>query len=419
MLAATGKLGTLLDVAEAQAEAAAQPAASRASEARARVEAPAQAPALEVPVGFDALSDDLVLRALLRAPFFSHGSLHAVCHRFKSLLRSDAFRGERLRAGLAEHGIILVGHHRRHRRLEHPKHVTPAKDATPAECWLLLNGQWRPIPPMSCPRHCACSVVIDDEMWVMGGVDDGYNALATVEIYSPTTNAWRSGTPMSQRRADAVAGVVGGRLVVVGGTCDGPLRSAEVYTGSGWAPAPCMPHKVSLCTACVLNERLYVIGGEDTDTPKTLQVLEMTDERGLSWSRKADLLLIEGDFAFPCRSLSLVHEGRITLIGEPMCTRRRNKAVIAYDADADVWDFVTPLPFALHGRHGTLQGTTTDDATFLLGLTSGFEELGQRSIEEVPDAFQHRNGAWTRVVLPDSWTKGLVYAACLAGVCFY
>ena len=36
-------------------------------------EPPAQAPALEDPVGFEALSDDLVIRALVRAPF-SHGS---------------------------------------------------------------------------------------------------------------------------------------------------------------------------------------------------------------------------------------------------------------------------------------------------------------------------------------------------------
>ena len=49
---------------------------------------PAQAPALEDPEGFDTLSDDLVLRALLRAPFVCHGTLHAVCQRFKSLLIS-------------------------------------------------------------------------------------------------------------------------------------------------------------------------------------------------------------------------------------------------------------------------------------------------------------------------------------------
>ena len=66
---------------------------------------PAQAPTLEDPVGFDAFSDDLVMRAFVRAPFVCHGSLHAVNRRFKLLLRSDAFRKLRLDYGLAEHGI--------------------------------------------------------------------------------------------------------------------------------------------------------------------------------------------------------------------------------------------------------------------------------------------------------------------------
>ena len=188
-------------------------------------EPPAPAPALEDPEGFDTLSDNLVLRACLRAPFVTHGSLHAVCQRFKSLLRSDDFRKQRLEYGLVEHGVVVAGGYRDGR--------------TRADCWMLSNGRWRLIPPMSGPREGACSVIIDNEMWVMGGVDNGYNALATVEVYSPKTNSWRSCTPMSQRRAAAVAGVVGGRLVVAGGMCrEGPLSSVEAYTGTGWTPLP-------------------------------------------------------------------------------------------------------------------------------------------------------------------------------------
>ena len=136
---------------------------------------------------------------------------------------------------------------------------------------------------MSGPREIACSVIIDNEMWVMGGVDsDAY--LATVEVYSPKTNSWRSCTPMSQRRWDAVAGVVGGRLVVAGGYCDGlwdRLSSVEAYTGTGWTQLPPMPHEAYDAPACVLNGRLYVIGGMYSNR---LQVLAMTEEDGLSWS---------------------------------------------------------------------------------------------------------------------------------------
>ena len=102
-------------------------------------EPPAQAPALEDPEGFDTLSDDLVLRACLRAPFVTHGSLHAVCQRFKSLLRSDDFRKQRLEYGLVEYGVVVAGGEREHRAI--------------ADCWMLTEGRWRTIPPMSGPRH--------------------------------------------------------------------------------------------------------------------------------------------------------------------------------------------------------------------------------------------------------------------------
>ena len=86
---------------------------------------------------------------------------------------------------------------------------------------------------MSGPRASACSVIIDNEMWVIGGCDDERNELATVEVYSPKMNSWRPCTPMSRRCCGAVAGVVGGRLVVAGGYCDGQgLSPAEAYTGT-------------------------------------------------------------------------------------------------------------------------------------------------------------------------------------------
>ena len=116
---------------------------------------PAQVPALEDPEGFDALSDDLVLRALLRAPFVCHGTLHAVCHRFKSLLRSDDFRKQRLEYGLAEYGVVVAGGNQDRR---------PTDDG-----WMVSEGRWREIPPMSVPRADACSVIIDNEMWVNPG----------------------------------------------------------------------------------------------------------------------------------------------------------------------------------------------------------------------------------------------------------
>ena len=158
---------------------------------------------LNLPHLLDGLSDDLVLRLFLRAPFMTHGTLHVVCRRLKTLLRSPEFGQQRLESGLVEHGIVCAGMFRDGRRT--------------ADGAILYHGKLLPIPPMSGPRSDACSVIIDNEMWVMGGKDEDGNTLATVEVYSPKMNSWRLCMGMSQCREGAVAGVVGGRLVVAGG----------------------------------------------------------------------------------------------------------------------------------------------------------------------------------------------------------
>ena len=164
---------------------------------------------LNPPCLLDGLSDDLVLRLFSRAPFMTHGTLHVVSRRLKTLLRSPEFRQMRVETGLAEYGLVVAGGER---------------DEVDADCSMFTSGRWRPIAPLSGLRKYACSAIVEDEdgqpeMWVMGGWD-ARNCLATVEAYNPRTNTWRSCLPLSQRRMDAVAGVVGGRLVVAGGIDD-------------------------------------------------------------------------------------------------------------------------------------------------------------------------------------------------------
>ena len=60
-----------------------------------------------------------------------------------------------------------------------------------------------------------------------------------------------------------------------------------------------MPHEAFLATACVLNGRLHVMGGMGSNR---LQVLEMTEENGLTWTVKADLP------ANRCAAASVVHQ---------------------------------------------------------------------------------------------------------------
>ena len=193
---------------------------------------------LNPPSALDGLSDDLILRLFARAPFMTHGTLHVVCRRLKTLLKSPEFLQQRVETGLAEHGIIVAGGVAN----DHP---------VSANCWMMSGGRWRPIQPMSGPRCAACSVIIENEMWVMGG------------------------------------------------------RNSN-----------------------------------------KLQVLEMTEENGLSWSCKADLPVARYGAA------SIVHEGKVWLMGG-IVDGESSTTVLTYDADADTWEMAPPLPFPVAGGSAT------------------------------------------------------------------
>ena len=55
---------------------------------------------LNPPCPFAGLSDEIVIAIFVRLAFFSHGTARALCRRVRDLLRSPAFREERLELSL-------------------------------------------------------------------------------------------------------------------------------------------------------------------------------------------------------------------------------------------------------------------------------------------------------------------------------
>ena len=111
-------------------------------------------PAPPLGPGLDALDDgvdaSLVVLALSRVPFMTHGTLRVVCRRLKNIIASRAFRECRVERGLAEHGLVVAGG-------EWERHISSV------DCSMLTSGRWRPIAPMSVPRAQVCSAIVEDE----------------------------------------------------------------------------------------------------------------------------------------------------------------------------------------------------------------------------------------------------------------
>ena len=190
---------------------------------------------------------------------------------------------------------------------------------------------------------------------------------------------------MRQRRLGAVAGVFGGRLVVAGGfgdhdfLCDdGPLSSAEAYTGTEWTQLPPMPHNAYMATACVLNGQLHVMGGYESNK---LQVLEMTEENGLSWSRKADLP------AARALAASAVHEGKIWVMGGNV-DGEATASVCVYDPSDDTWAAAPPLPYGIQA-HILPALLNSNKEVVLLADARGLLRFDRRRTQWVEDGGRH------------------------------
>ena len=87
----------------------------------------------------DGADGPLVILALARAPFMTHGTLRVVCRRLRTIIASRAFREWRVERGLAEYGLVVAGGMQGYRSI--------------ADCSMFTSGRWRPIAPPR-RRHC-------------------------------------------------------------------------------------------------------------------------------------------------------------------------------------------------------------------------------------------------------------------------
>ena len=274
-----------------------------------------------------------MLTALLaRTPFLTHGSLSACNRRLNALINSTAFAKERAASGFGpERALVVVGE----------SLVSPCSHPRDTECWLKIGRRWTPGAPLNRMRVSACSAVFEGELWLIGGEAGLEPELASCDIYNPQRNTWRTGPAMLRGRSAAVCGVVDGALVVAGGFAGMHyLDHAEAYrSATGWTALPPMPTATCQATGCVLNGRLFVVGGDSTNE---LQVWD-----GTAWSLKA---------ACPSHifylAASAVHDGRMMVIGgydhdddeEEYDDGYETSLTLMYDPTKNSWAPGAPLP---------------------------------------------------------------------------
>ncbi|XP_020694150.1 F-box/kelch-repeat protein At1g55270 [Dendrobium catenatum] len=168
------------------------------------------------------LPDDLAIACLIRVPRVEHQNLRLVCKRWNRLLTGNYFYSLRKRLGMAEEWVYVI------KRDRDGKISWHAFDP--------IYQLWQPLPPVPVEYSEAlgfgCAVLSGCYLYLFGGKDPLRGSMRRVVFYNARTNKWHRAPDMLRKRQFSGSSVINNCLYVAGGECEGihrTLRSAEVY----------------------------------------------------------------------------------------------------------------------------------------------------------------------------------------------
>jgi N-acetylneuraminic acid mutarotase len=224
---------------------------------------------------------------------------------------------------------------------------------------------------------------VNGKIYVLGGFEGNPEARMgsrKVEVYTPSTNTWVKKADMLTGRGSLASVEVAGKIYVMGGSPGAafpPVAAAEVYDPAldSWSKLPDMQEALDGATASLVDGKVFVIGGTQYDSLTqeriSISTVEEYDPETKTWVKKTDM-------PTPRYALSsCVINGKIYVIGGMISTFQMvtpvfaTKAVEVYDPQTDTWTKKADMPApradaalaVLNGKIYIFGGTETDDGS--------------------------------------------------------
>lgn len=263
-----------------------------------------------------------------------------------------------------------------------------ATTESPAPVDQRAPGRWTALPPMPTARQEVAVAALDGRVFVIGGLGESAEPVATVEAFDPTANTWHARAPLPRPLHHAAAAVVEGRLFVIGGFTGGRVRwraQATTYEydarGDAWVTRAEMPTPRGALAVAPLAGTIHALGGSADEVTGAHEVYEPAADR---WTRANAMPTARDHLA------AVAFRGRVWALGGRtsfLGTQFANVEI--YDPASDGWRTGTPLPV---GRGG-LAAAVLSDRIYVFGgeaplrifnATEMYEPAGDRWIAKEP-----------------------------------
>lgn len=152
-----------------------------------------------------------------------------------------------------------------------------------------LTDAWSGETALPGPKASLSLVALNDQLYALGG-EDGAPGLF---VYAPDTQSWSAlEAPAEINRRGAAAVAVGDELWLIGGAQNGQATPrVDVYhtVSQSWRRAPDLPEPRAGHAAAVLDGHIHVFGGRSADMRRTLASHIVLDADAEVWRSLPDM----------------------------------------------------------------------------------------------------------------------------------
>jgi serine/threonine protein kinase/N-acetylneuraminic acid mutarotase len=213
------------------------------------------------------------------------------------------------------------------------------------------TGAWQPQPPLPIPLHHATAATYRGQVVVIGGASETL-ADASNKVFAFSEGKWAELPALQHARAAAASAVVGDKLVVVGGQDDKQLVApTEVFDGESWTQAADLPTPREHLAAASDGTYVYAVGGRALSADENSAAFERFDPASGKWDKLVDMPTPRGSYG------AAFIDGRIVAVGGEEPTRVL-ATVEMYDISTGKWITAAPVNTPVHGQVVAVVGST-------------------------------------------------------------